>query len=139
MGRHKGSKTGVRIKIISHGYILVWNPEHREAMKKGYVREHRMVMSDYLKRKLKPKEQVHHINGKRNDNRIENLKLINIGEHVTYHHKGIKKPRKNSQICCYNNCERLTGSKYGLCTKHYKAQWQRKNNGLIKNLNLLTT
>lgn len=46
-----------------------------ESGRKEHVREHRRVMEDFLGRSLTPEETVHHINGVRHDNRLENLEL----------------------------------------------------------------
>jgi len=55
--------------------VFVYLPEHPNARQKGDVPEHVLVMSDALGRGLHPGESVHHKNGQRGDNRIENLEL----------------------------------------------------------------
>lgn len=57
------------------GYAYIKATGHSEAQRTGWGLEHRIVMSDHLGRPLWPDEQVHHINGVRDDNRIENLEL----------------------------------------------------------------
>ena len=36
--------------------------------------------------------------------------------------------------CVYPDCHENTSGRYGLCRKHYKAQWQRVRNGIVNNL-----
>jgi len=74
-GEHSPHWKGGRAKR-SDGYIRVYIPEHPNAGKGGYIMEHRLVMSRHLDRPLERWELVHHINGIRDDNRIENLELM---------------------------------------------------------------
>lgn len=60
--------------------------------KKRAMREHRYVMELSIGRKLTSEEVVHHINGARSDNRIENLRIEDWGQHTSNHHTGRKRP-----------------------------------------------
>jgi hypothetical protein len=72
---------GGRIKDARSGYISVlaaaddpigW-PMRRTTH--NYVFEHRLLMARHLGRSLTRQESVHHINGVKDDNRLENLEL----------------------------------------------------------------
>ncbi len=67
---------------LKRGYIEIYSPNHPYARGKKYVKEHRLVMENYLGRYLEPWEQVHHRNGIKDDNRIENLQLIQNKVHL---------------------------------------------------------
>lgn len=58
-----------------HGYIRVMMRDHPMANHKGYIPKHRLVMAEHLGRMLTRDESVHHRNGDKTDNRIENLEL----------------------------------------------------------------
>ena len=71
--RHHSYKGSRR---VTGGYLRVQaDPEKHSVTSDGYILEHRKVMEEQLGRKLLPTETVHHINGVKDDNRIENLEL----------------------------------------------------------------
>jgi hypothetical protein len=57
------------------GYIILYKKGHPNSNKNDCIQEHTYVMSNYLNRPLMDRESVHHKNGIRDDNRIENLEL----------------------------------------------------------------
>ena len=74
-----------------------WAVERRVVRRDGYVQvtgngenylEHRRIMERHLGRSLGTSEQVHHVNGNKADNRLENLQLLDIGDHTRGHHPG---------------------------------------------------
>lgn len=70
-------------KLDTRGYVLV---KHNSSTRSdGYIQEHRLVMEQHLNRKLLPDEQVHHINGDKQDNRLENLEVLSVSEHMRLH------------------------------------------------------
>jgi hypothetical protein len=89
-GKLSGHWEGGRNKN-SNDYIQIHKPDHPYCNIKGYVLEHRLVMEEHLGRYLTPEEIVHHINGIKTDNRIENLQLMTQSEHSKLHHTLMKK------------------------------------------------
>jgi len=71
--RHRNAAPGATVPIGStreegNGYVMV-------KTETGWRQQHRIIIEQQLGRPLHPRERVHHRNGKRNDNRPENLEL----------------------------------------------------------------
>lgn len=81
-------KRGEKEKILDkwNGYVFVYEPKHPRAHN-GRVAEQTLVFEAYIGRTLLPTEVVHHINGIKIDNRIENLMLMDKKEHKKLHAK----------------------------------------------------
>ncbi len=83
LGANSSRWKGGRVK--RSGYILVKSYDHPNRDIDNNVREHRLVVEKHLGRYLNKNELVHHINGIRNDNRIENLVVYKRGLHMNKH------------------------------------------------------
>lgn len=97
---HKGCKRennshwkGGRYKT-QRGYIKVLMPGHRRADKNGYVMESILIWEQHYKKALSDDWVVHHINGKKDDNQIENLEAMAIKKHCSLHGQKFYPKRK---------------------------------------------
>lgn len=78
-GRMNGVYSKEKRKLPT-GYIVWHDKNSPYANAHGHVYEHRHVMGEYIGRPLIASENVHHINGNRSDNRLENLELWNTSQ-----------------------------------------------------------
>lgn len=67
------------------GYIRSQAPNHHRADKLGYVMEHILVYEKYHKCCVLLWGNIHHKNGKRDDNKIQNLLGMTGSQHIRYH------------------------------------------------------
>ncbi len=94
--------------ISGDGYYMIQTPKGYKGktyIGNRYVLEHRYLMEQKLDRLLLHGEIVHHKNGNRLDNRLNNLELL-LKEQHDQHHSSLRK-KKNNATC--NNCSKSFG------------------------------
>jgi hypothetical protein len=88
-GRHKDPSGYIAVYVEPSDFF------HSMISRGNYVPEHRLVMAKRLNRCLLSWEVVHHKNGIRNDNRLENLELLSANSrHNKILNKEIKRLRR---------------------------------------------
>lgn len=85
---------------MENGYIVEYQNGYN---KKGNVKQHRRIMEEHLGRPLRDNEIVHHKNGDKTDNRIENLEVMERGKHSSMHRKEEKANGKHLFGGYHNN------------------------------------
>lgn len=85
------------VKTTPKGYRMVLCPGHHRADSNGYVFEHILVWEKTSGTKLPANCCIHHLNGIKNDNRIENLCVMLHSAHTVYHHTGAKRSQQTRE------------------------------------------
>ena len=77
-------KGGKRTKSDT-GYIEIYSPNHPNANKRNCVYEHQLIMEKHIGRYIRKGEVVHHIDGNKSNNDINNLMLLTNSDHIKLH------------------------------------------------------
>lgn len=81
INHHTQGYVSVHKRALSPAQLKILGPM---ITKSGYVQQHRAIMALHINRPLEKDEMVHHLDGNRSNNKIENLRLLKVSKH----HKG---------------------------------------------------
>lgn len=109
-------------RTIVKGYVRILHKKHSLAIKSGYILEHRLIASQKYGVEAVKNMIVHHKDGNKLNNKIENLEIVSRSGHPRLHlgmNSNLGKP--NSIIFCKCGCngERLKYDKRGRQRKEY--------------------
>ena len=96
------------VQKTQKGYVMVRKPGHPRADSKGYVMEHILTWETETGTIVPRGYCVHHINGNKSDNRIENLRMMKCGEHTALHNEGRKMKQSTKNLIAKKARNRLS-------------------------------
>lgn len=100
---------------------MLKKPDHHRADKKGYVRRCILVAEQKIGRPLKSGEVVHHKNQQRDDDRPENLEVLESqAVHIAMHNRDIRRAKKL-------NAEQVRELKRLMALPHPKPKWRERD------------
>ena len=99
--------------INNQGYIVI------KTGVRQWELEHRVIMAQTIGRPLIADEQVHHANGDKQDNRLENLVLMTNSEHQRLHAAMKPAPRERVTLICHECGTEYQQYPYRAQTSHY--------------------
>ncbi len=139
------------IKVYKSKQIIVLNKYKSRKVNGKNVGEHRLVMEKHIGRKLTKKEVVHHIDGDKSKNELDNLMLFPTKSAHTRYHLEIgdlklksgsnKKKLVNGKLRCFHCCEFKTLEEFvtrkaahlgvrGVCKQCYSLRRSKQEAGM---------
>lgn len=119
------------IRKGEYNYCIV--KDHPNASKFGYVLHHRIIIENHLERILDANEIVHHINGDKLDNRLDNLQVMTSKMHNSFH--SASRGRMFAKLQCpqcycifekpLNKTYRVKGGKFTCCSNVCRGKLSR--------------
>lgn len=127
----KSSSWNGGIKKTAKGYRMVLRPGHHRADRNGYVMEHILVFEQATGIIVPDNCCIHHLNGVKSDNRIENLCMMTRNAHTVFHHTGQKRSEQTKRLLSDKARERFSDERNHPAYKDIDAQEMidMRNNG----------
>lgn len=94
---------GKPVILDTQGYVRIYEPDNPGCYDDGWIMEHRWVIEQSIGRRLERQEHVHHVNGNKEDNCIENLVLLSCSDHqsITQKNNVIKRAAFRAELAEY--------------------------------------